>query len=224
MTAEDSPLRMTIHSMPSPGLDEHARRTASGRLKMGLVLLICALPVIASYFSFYVIKPQSRANYSELIQPLRPMPEDLALSELSGAAVKASSLRGQWLLVVVSAGHCDEACERLLWLQRQLREAVGRDKERIDKVWLIHDTAMPAQRTLAAVNAGAVARLLRIAPDSLARWLQPAAGHKIEQHLYIVDPMGNWMMRAPADPEPARLKRDLERVLQASSSWDAPGR
>jgi len=46
----------------------------------------------------------------------------------------------------------------------------------------------------------------------------------LEQHLYLVDPMGEWMMRMPADPDPARVKRDLERLLRAASSWDQPGR
>ena len=49
-------------------------------------------------------------------------------------------------------------------------------------------------------------------------------GHALEDHLYLVDPMGEWMMRMPADPDPARLRRDLDRLLRASASWDSPGR
>jgi hypothetical protein len=36
--------------------------------------------------------------------------------------------------------------------------------------------------------------------------------------------MGEWMMRMPATPEPTKVKRDLERLLRASASWDTPGR
>jgi hypothetical protein len=60
--------------------------------------------------------------------------------------------------------------------------------------------------------------------DALAAWLQPEAGHALEDHLYLVDPMGEWMMRVPSDPDPARVKRDLDRLLRAASSWDLPGR
>jgi len=42
--------------------------------------------------------------------------------------------------------------------------------------------------------------------------------------MYIVDPLGNWMMRVPPNPEPARLKRDVEKLLRASAGWDKPGR
>jgi len=70
----------------------------------------------------------------------------------------------------------------------------------------------------------APATVLRAGANALSAWLQPAPGHTLVQHLYIVDPMGNWMMRVPADPEPAKLKRDLERLMRASASWDEPGR
>lgn len=219
-----SPLSFTVHSMPSPEFDPVARRTASGRLKMLLVLLVCASPVIASYLTYFVIRPQSRNNYSELIEPLRPIPAALPLADLQGRAVEARSLRGQWLLVVVAGGACDATCEKLLWLQRQLRETLGRDRDRVDKVWFVNDAAPLRPDTVQAVTTGSAATVLRAEPNALAEWLEPAAGHGLEQHLYLVDPLGNWMMRVPADPQPARLKRDIERLLRASASWDQPGR
>ena len=48
---EVEPLSFTVHSMPRPNLDERSRKRM-GRLKMILVLLVCAAPVIASYFTF----------------------------------------------------------------------------------------------------------------------------------------------------------------------------
>ncbi len=217
-------LSFTVHSMPAPALDGTARRTASGRVKMLLVLLVCAAPVIASYLAYFVIRPEGRTNYSELIQPLRPIPEKLPLVDLQGRAVEAAALKGQWLLVVVSGGACDAVCERQLWIQRQLRETLGREKERLDKVWLISDAAAPRAQTLQAVSAGVPATVLRIAPEALAQWLTPAKGSTLEQHMVVVDPLGNWMMRVPADPEPAKLKRDIEKLLRASAGWDKPGR
>jgi hypothetical protein len=32
------------------------------------------------------------------------------------------------------------------------------------------------------------------------------------------------MMRAPVNPEPKKLKGDLERLLRAAASWDHAGR
>ncbi len=224
MTEPHNPLSFTVHSMPSPELDGAARRTSNGRLKMLLVLLVCATPVVASYFTYFVIRPEGRTNYSELIEPLRPIPENLPLVDLQGRAVQAASLKGQWLLVVVAGGACDAVCEHQLWIQRQLRETLGREKDRLDKVWLITDTAEPRPQTLQAVSAGEPVTVLRVAPDVLAQWLMPAKGGTLAQHMAVIDPLGNWMMRVPADPEPAKLKRDIEKLLRASAGWDKAGR
>ena len=225
-TAADalSPLSFTVHSMPAPTLADAQRRTASGRLKMLLVLLVCAAPVVASYLTYFVIRPEGRTNYGELLAPLRPIPADLPLTDLQGSPFRADTLKGQWLLVVVSGGACDATCERHLWLQRQLRETLGREKDRLDKVWLINDAAAPRPQTLDAIRTNTQATVLRVPPAALAAWLQPAKGQAITDHLYIVDPLGNWMMRVPPEAEPAKLKRDVEKLLRASAGWDKPGR
>ena len=110
-------------------------------------------------------------------------------------------------------------------MQRQLREMLGRERDRIDKVWLVTDDAElpPALRAALQADAGRAA-CCACRARRWPRWLQPDAGHALEDHLYLVDPMGEWMMRTPADPDPASVKRDLDRLLRASSSWDQPGR
>lgn len=224
-STQDHVLGLTVHSLPEPGevLADAARRTRAGRWKMIALLLVCAAPVIASYFTYYVIRPESRRSFGELIEPQRPLPEMLAL-DLAGATHRLPELKGQWLLLSAGGASCAEACQQQLYYQRQLRELMGREKERLDRVWLINDTA-PVPDTLQAALQGATA--LRVPADELARWLVPAAGQRIEDHLYVVDPMGNLMMRFPAGMDveaAAKAKRDLERLLRASSSWDQPGR
>lgn len=225
MPKVDSPLSFTVHSMQPPGLDDSAlRRTQNGRMKMLLVLAVCAAPVIASYLTYFVIRPEGRTNYSELIQPQAPIPADLPLNDLQGAAVKAESLKGQWLLVVVSGAACDAVCAKHLWVQRQLRETLGRDKDRVDKLWLIDDAGTPKPQTLVGVTTNTDATVLRVPRAALAAWLRPAKGQALEDHIYIVDPLGNWMMRAPANVEPAKLQADMIKLLRASAGWDQPGR
>lgn len=220
------PLSFTVHSLPSPALPAQ-RRTTHGRLKMLLVLAVCAAPVVASYFTYFVVRPASRSNYSTLIDPQRTLPGALPLTDLSGQRVAPASLRGQWLVVVVAGSACDAQCEKLLYLQRQLRETLGREKERVDKIWLVTDDQPPRAEVMKAIMPGGVgadATVLRAPREALAAWLQPAEGQALEAHIYLVDPMGNWMMRTPPNPEPAKLKRDLEKLLRASNSWDTPGR
>lgn len=222
----DAPLAMTVHDLPSPedvGLTD-AKRTRNGRMKMLMLLLVCLAPVVASYVTYYFIRPQgSTRNHADLIQPARDLPQAQA-QDLQGGLVQLASLKGQWLIVAVASGACGEDCQKNLYFQRQLREMQGKDKERIDRVWLVSDDAPVADALMPAL---AQATILRVAPEVLQGWLTPAAGHQLQDHLYLVDPMGNWMMRMPAhlDVEKAsKVKRDLERLLRASNSWDTAGR
>ncbi|MDQ3059536.1 MAG: hypothetical protein M3R45_08405 [Pseudomonadota bacterium] len=222
--AQDQPLGLTIHALPS--LDPphtKAPDTQAGRWKMLAVLLVCASPVIASYFTYYVVRPEGRRNFGELIEPQRPLPA-LATRTLDGQAGQLTALKDQWLLLSVAGGGCDARCEQNLYFQRQLRESLGREKQRLERVWLVSDEA-PVREALRPALASAT--VLRVPLAELAQWLAPAAGQSLQDHLYLVDPLGNLMMRFPADMDvasAARAKRDLDRLLRASSSWDKEGR
>ncbi len=221
----DHVLSLTVHAQPTLAdvVAEDSRRTATGRLKMLMVMLLCASPVIASYFTYYVLRPEGRRNFGELIDPQRPLPE-LNGHSLDGSVASLRSLKGQWLLISVSGADCDAACERHLYLQRQLREGLGKDKDRVDWVWLIDDEAPVNPGLLSALK---TATVLRVSKAQLAAWLAPAQGQPLAAHLYVVDPLGNWMMRFPPGMDAAsagKVKRDLERLLRASAFWDRAGR
>ncbi|MEI7783068.1 MAG: hypothetical protein WCK08_01690 [Betaproteobacteria bacterium] len=221
-SAQDRPLGLTVHDLPTPERASGAV-AAAGRWRMLLILLVCAAPVIASYLTYYVIRPEGRRSFGELIDPQRPLPAIDGLS-LQGQAQPLTGLKGQWLLLAVGGGACDASCQNLLYLQRQLRESLGREKDRLDRVWLISDDAPVEPALQAAMQGGTV---LRVPSQALAAWLAPAAGQQLTDHLYLVDPMGHWMMRFPSAlsiESAGKAKRDLERLLRASASWDQPGR
>lgn len=223
--ALDQPLGLTVHSLPVPqeAVAADARRTRSGRWKMLVVAAVCAAPVIASYFTYYVVRPEGRRNYGELIEPQRPLPA-LAATDLAGRPVDLTTLKDQWLLVSVASGACDASCEKHLYLQRQLREGLGREKERVDWVWLVADEVPVRDALKPALQQATV---LRVDGAQLAQWLAPAPGGQLSDHLYVVDPMGNWMMRFPPGQDTAsaaKVRKDLERLMRGSAGWDKAGR
>ena len=218
----DEPLTLTVHSLPpldqaGAGAVVNAR---AGRWKLLGLALVCVAPVVASYLTYYVIRPEGRRNYGELIDPQRPLPAITAVNA-AGQTVPLATLKDQWLLISVADSACVEACQEHLLLQRQLRETLGREKDRLDWVWLRTGDAPLTEPLKQATSA---AQVLQIDAQALAAWLQPAAGQQIEDHLYVVDPLGNWMMRFPANIDPKQAKRDLDRLLRASAFWDKAGR
>ena len=222
--APDEPLGLTVHTLPTPGAPvDVERRTVLGRWRLLGVVAVCAAPVIASYFTYYVVRPEGRRNFGELLEPQRPVPA-VAAQTLDGKSATLATLKGQWLLISVASGACDAACEKHLYLQRQLRESLGKEKERLDWVWLVADDA-PIRPAL--TPALGQATVLRVPASELASWLPAGPGNSIQDHLYVADPLGNLMLRFPATLDTAtasRAKRDLDRLLRASGGWDKPGR
>lgn len=218
---QDEPLSLTVHMMSVSHND--SARTKAGRWKMIAVLLICASPVVASYFTYYVLRPEGRRNYGELLTPQRPLPA-ITSTDISGKTVELRTLKNQWLLISVASATCDAACRQRLYLQRQLRESLGKEKMRADWVWLVTDAAAIDPKLKPALTEATV---LRVSADALAQWLPAAVNQRLEDHLYLVDPLGNLMMRFPANMDAAgaaKAKRDLDRLFRASSSWDQEGR
>ena len=220
---DEQPLGLTVHSMPDPHAMAAPAQTRMGRWKMLLVLLVCAAPVVASYLTYYVVRPEGRRNFGELIDPQRPLPDVIAQA-MDGNPVNLRALKDQWLLISVAGAQCDAICARHLYLQRQLREGLGKDKDRLDWVWLIDDSFPVPAEILPALKTDTV---LRVPATELQKWLSSAQGSKLSDHLYLVDPLGNWMMRFPAllsAEQAPKVKRDLERLMRASESWDKAGR
>lgn len=220
------PIGLTVYDLPSPvdAAIEDSMRTRAGRIRMLMVFAICAAPMLLSYLSYYVIRPQSISAFGELIEPQRDLPP-IKVKQLDGQAIDLTALRGQWLFVATASGKCEHDCEKLLYIQRQLHKGLGKQQDKMERVWLVSDDA-PVSAALVEALQGAT--ILRINPKDLEQWLYPSTGQALSDHLYLVDPMGHWMMRFPPNIETpdsaSKIKRDLERLLRAANSWDQPGR
>ncbi len=186
----------------------------SGRVKMLLILAVCLTPVLASYFTYYVIKPTARTNYGELIDPAQyPMPQ-LGAATLDGQPVALDAYKGKWLLVQAAGSKCDALCRDKLLVMRQERLMQGKEMDRIERVWLITDSE-PLDTVLIREYDGT--RMLRVKREVLEKWLPVATGGRIDDAIYVVDPLGNLMMRFPKNADHAKMKKDIAKLLTASS-------
>ena len=178
---------------------ETSRAARRGRVKLALLGAFFLLPVAASWIAWrFEIVPGGAGNYGTLLPP-RP-----------AALPPAAALKGKWVLVQFDSGACGVACERKHYFMRQVRRAQGREMERIERLWLVTDAVPPRTALLSALE-GVV-----IAPAAAVISGFPAE-RSVADHIYLVDPLGNLMMRFPPDPDPARVIKDLQRLLRASS-------
>jgi cytochrome oxidase Cu insertion factor (SCO1/SenC/PrrC family) len=192
--------------MNEPGtapLSPEAR--AKGRRTLLLLAVVAIAPVIASYSAYYFFPREQRTNYGELLATV-PAPA-LAGTRADGRPFALAQLRGKWVLIVSAPGACDALCARALHATRQARTIQGREKERVQRVWLVTDNAAPDPALLAEHPDLQIAR---VSPDALGGL--PAGVDRI----YLVDPLGNLVLAFPGDPDIKKVAKDIERVLRAS--------
>jgi hypothetical protein len=185
-----------------------------GRWKLLAVLAVCAAPMIFSYLTYYVIKPTGRTNYGELLDPRQhPIPA-LGATELDGKPAALDAFKGKWIMLQVGPGDCPKQCTDQLIAMRQLRLMQGKGMERIERVWLVSDQNPLSIELMKWIDG---THMLRVKPEALARWLPVEAGGKVDDHMYLIDPLGNLMMRFPKDADPKKVSKDLGKLLKASA-------
>ena len=185
-----------------------------GRWKLFAVIAICASPMIASYLTYFVVKPEGRTNYGALLDPRAyPVPATLEARTLDGKPAPLESMKGKWIMLQVSGGECPSDCQKRLHDMRQLRLAQGKEMSRLERVWLINDNA-PLETMLMREYDGT--HMLRAKPDVINAWLPVDGGTAPADHIYVIDPLGNLMMRFPKDADPNKVKKDIAKLLRAS--------
>ncbi|GAB4464588.1 MAG: hypothetical protein OHK0044_02220 [Burkholderiaceae bacterium] len=199
-----------MNATTNPPSEAHWRRYRT----LYLLLAVCAAPVAASYLAYYAAPPSGRTNYGDLVLPQRPAPA-LSLTRLDGTRVEMASLRGQWLMLQVDEAACEAACQRKLWNMRQVRLTQGKDRDRITRVWLITDAAPIAAVLLREYDGTLFLRANRAELEAFLA-LPADPGARLGDHIWLIDPLGNLMLRWPKNEDPNRMKKDLTKLLRVS--------
>ena len=148
-------------------------------------------------------------NYGTLIDP-HPLPI-ARLERPDGSGFSIAELKGRWVMLQVDASGCSEPCRRKLYQMRQVRLAQGPEMRRIERVWLVRDDG-PVGPALLREYAGT-----QVAYAGIATLSAFPAERDVADHIYVIDPLGNLMLRFPRDADPSRMKKDLERLLKVSN-------
>lgn len=163
--------------------------------KILLIGLVCAAPLVLGTLAWYFRwDVGSTSNYGELLPP-KPL-----------AGPPFERLRGKWVLVAIDAAACDAWCEKKLYYLRQLRRALGKDMDRVERLWLLTDGGAPRAALLEAFEGTRVEAAPK--PDAFPG--------ESGDHVYLVDPLGNLMMRWPRDADPSRMLKDLQRLMKVA--------
>jgi hypothetical protein len=170
-----------------------------------LLFLLFFVPIAASFILYYGVgwRPGGNTSHGELYSPARPLP--------SGAAQLTSK---KWLLVYAGNGACDENCRRSLVFARQTRLSLNQEMTRVTNVFLA--TADCCDRAYLTGEHPDLAVVDVAADPALAQVAAALPATDREHSLYVVDPLGNLVMRYDTRTEPRGLLDDLKKLLKLS--------
>jgi cytochrome oxidase Cu insertion factor (SCO1/SenC/PrrC family) len=176
--------------------------------------------MVVAYLLYYGgWRPQAVHPHGELVTPPHPV-ADVELAALDGGAVRFSSLQRRWLLLYFSPSECTSVCGRALYKIQQLIAAQGRDAGRVRAAMVVTDTrALDLLRYRLKEYADVTALVGPAANVAyLAREFDLPVGSALAElhRIYVVDPLGNFMMSYPADADPSGMRKDLTRLLRVS--------
>ena len=220
----------------SNAAEPSARDRRQRRVLIGVALMFFA-PLALSFYLYYgkFWHPGGRVNAGELIEPARPLPA-LALplaspaspasaaSAASAASPRAEAtkhtdpqfLKSKWTLLYVQQGRCDDECRRHLYDTRQVRLALDRDMDRVQRVF-IGDSDCCDLKELLAAHPDLIAIRASPADEPLLGLLPTRPGGLNSHRVYLIDPLGNVMMFYEADTRPKGMLEDMKRLLRLSS-------
>lgn len=185
------------------------QKDIKGRLQLALMSLVFLGPLILAawlYFSGSGLTPEGRTNHGALLEPIVSIDD-----ALPGSAVIEHG-DGRWLLVYANEGACGEECEFALYTLRQSRLMLGKEMDRLERVFLHGDTA-PDTVFLAEQHAG----LISISDSGLSGLLQNKKPAELAAGgFYLVDPLGNLVMYFHPGIEPSDMVEDIKRLLKHS--------
>lgn len=183
--------------------------SAEGKRPLLWILAVCLLSLVASYGAYIWWRPAQQMNHGELL-PTKPVPAAM-LQDISGRQFPLETLRGKWLLVTVQSAACDARCRQKLYYMRQVRTALNENMMRVERLWLLADAGNPSPELLAEHPGLLVARPL----DSAWLGVFPVR-REAGEHVYLIDPLGNAVLRYDDTSEPKGMLKDLGRLLKVS--------
>ena len=188
-------------------MTEQPRKSA--RVQLLLIATVFFGPLLIAawlYYGGYFAESLGRSNHGALLEPIINLGD-----ELPDSALQAYREDG-WLLLYASDQDCDEACRDALYTIRQSRKMLGKEMDRVRRVFL-HGSTPPDTVFLTAEHPG----LITIEDASLSGLLDnkrpvdlPAGGY------YLIDPLGNLVLYFRPDIEPSDMVDDMKRLLKLS--------
>jgi cytochrome oxidase Cu insertion factor (SCO1/SenC/PrrC family) len=165
--------------------------------------------MVAAWFSYSGWHPHTLKNYGTLLK-VTPLTSTTG-ALLDGQPYTLVALKHKWVMVYIGSSACDAHCSQQLYYMRQTRTAQGKEESRIERLWVVTDAGTP-EAALLKVHPG----LIVWRANDAAFVQQFPQEHAAARSIFLVDPIGNLMLRFPDNTDPKSMLKDLKLLLAAS--------
>lgn len=181
----------------------------SNRRKFLLLLALMSAPVFVSYALYYFEYRPASTHYGELLPIVKVTGTGTNFKD--NTILRMKDLHGKWVLLTVDSGRCDEACKNKLYFMRQVRLVQNKEKHRIERLWLINDGVAPDAELVKQYEG---TFFVNAKDSGILSHIESSDIHS--KHIYLIDPIGNLMMRFPEDIDGTKMGQDIKRLLHVS--------
>jgi hypothetical protein len=177
-----------------------------------LLFSFVGLFLIIGPYAFYAWwKPVAQTNKGELLETRSAGLQLLALEGVAPGKMLADSVKKKWVFLTVQTANCDARCQNKLYLMRQIRTAQGENMDRIERAWVILGEGQPDPQLLKAHPGLHLTRV-----SNLASLGQLPLGSDPGACIFVIDPLGNLVMRYDDRSKPKDILKDVGRLLRFS--------
>ncbi len=182
----------------------------ANRRKFLLLLVLMCSPVVVSYLLYFSdFRPNSK-NYGDLIKPIVKL-QGKGTNMVDNTILRMKDLHGKWVLLTVDSADCNEACKDKLYYMRQVRMVQGKERHRIERLWLVNDEGTPNEELIKEYEG---TYILKDRDGDIINAIETRDTQT--KHIYLIDPIGNLMLKFPEKVDGTKMGQDLKRLLHVS--------
>jgi cytochrome oxidase Cu insertion factor (SCO1/SenC/PrrC family) len=181
------------------------------------VVIAFIAPVILAYIMFFFVDVKSFVNHGEILNPIVHI-ASFKLKDENNEIIPQDDLTYKWRLISFVGKDCDEQCETRLYDTRQIHRLLAKDQHRLMRMFVHLEPAGDSLIKLIEQTHPNVIHVNGDADtiiDALGANVREGAGI-MNNETYIMDPMGNVMMRFTQDQPNKEFLYDLKKLLKAS--------
>ena len=190
-----------------------ANQSRSKLLVPALLALLFVGPFATAIFLYFYggdsWRPQGSVAHGVLLENPRSLGNEPVRLPDGG---EASFVR-KWSLLYVGSGQCDANCQQALYEVRQVRQALGKEMSRVQR-FFISTSSTPDAEFLRSTHPDLIVIDSSVAASGR---VLATLGEFSEADVFVVDPLGNIMLRFPAGTAMKDMHKDLSLLLKAST-------